>query len=180
MFQCSRLEPILNSPKCVRRQIGNGRFSRDRCDLPRQAPISTIDPISLSKLQYLRGREQLSRHQHKRDIDRSSERNDFIKQAIDPCLFNSLSMFLLFAFDLQFAIASILFQRGLAPYAPLKFVDAAFAATLLIEPLKRIPSPPCQDARFSRSCPATIAKRGWSGPEAAWAGLAAPRATLVW
>jgi hypothetical protein len=57
------------------------------------------------------------------------QRNGFIKQAIDLCMFNSLSMFLLFAFDLQFAFASILFQCCFASYAPLKFVDTAFAVT---------------------------------------------------
>ncbi len=62
------------------------------------------------------------------DIHRLSQRNGFIKQAIDLCLFNSLSIFLLFAFDLQFAFASILFQCCFASYAPLKFVDTAFAA----------------------------------------------------
>jgi len=86
------------------------------------------------------------------NIHRLSQRNSFIEQAIDPCLLNSRSMFLLFAFDLQFAIARILFQRCLAPYAPLKFVDTAFAAIdlgaghhlnghLLNESLKPAPFP---------------------------------------
>ena len=38
-------------------------------------------------------------------------------------------MLLLFAFDLQFAIARVLLQLRLAPYAPVKFVDAVFAVT---------------------------------------------------
>jgi hypothetical protein len=61
------------------------------------------------------------------NLRRSSQRGGFIEQAIDPCLLNSLSMLSRFAFDLQFAIAGILFQRCLAPYAPLKFVDTVFA-----------------------------------------------------
>jgi hypothetical protein len=86
------------------------------------------------------------------DIHRSSKRNSFIDQPVDPCLLNSLLMLSLFAFDLHFAIASILFQLRLAPDAPLKFVATAFAvseldggvhlnADLLRESLKAAPCP---------------------------------------
>jgi hypothetical protein len=49
------------------------------------------------------------------DIHRSSQRCGFIKQAIDPCLFNSLSMFLLFAF--RFAIRDCEHSLQAAPCA---------------------------------------------------------------
>src|ERR1700730_18518258 len=107
-------------------------------------------------------------------------------------------MLLRFAFDLQFAIASILFQLCRAPYAPLKFVETAFAVTdlgggddlhsdLLDELLKLAPSPSCQDARSSRSYPARIAKHSWSESGAPCGalrrpagGLSSAMATRVW